>query len=866
VCAHLLLFIFMHAVLAPYADADARTDARRHFRHGMALIQSGDYAQGLPELIEAYDLLPHPAVLYNIGRAAAEAGEYEMAVKYFHLYVDTDPSDREEVELFVKALDQRLAQGRGEATLDLSTASAQPAAPGVTTGASAEEIQALEDSATQIATLAEATQSDALRQRAARLRALAEQLREAPAPEAGKVATANPAPVTPAPAAPVQSGVPADLAKKESEGNLYEEEVVSASRYAQSPLSAPNSTTTITAQDIRMSGVMPLADLVRRAAGVDVMQLTPSDTQVSVRGFNQRLNNKLIWLIDGRSAYLDFIGATFVNLLPVNTEDIERIEIIRGPASAVYGADAFTGVINIITKKPGSTKGGYLTAAGGNHDLIRSTGSMSDQFGAVGVRVSGGYEQVDRNVIDTPKSRVDLAQPVSDPTTNGRRQWVDFQSKVDLGKGWTSAAGAALTQASNGVFLSTGLQRQSIAHNTRFLQSHASISAPSGVSLRAFWNHIDSDIDQTASPLGQYSIPSRLNGDIIDEELTYSSAFHLLADHRVTIGASARQKLVKWNWLDRSRTQLHAAVFAQDTMTFTRWLDVHLSARVDRHPLLDLLFSPRGSVILKPTDRQSFRLTAATAFRSPTFIESYLNAESASGVPGLTVLARGNENLKPERITSFEVGYANQASDYVALEINAFYNIVKHQIQTNALSIERLESATPYNQDSQAFPIATQSSTNENLVWRSVGGETGLRVYPIDGLDLYANYAYTHVTASGPASAVPGREQDARSPAHKINGGIQYRAPFGFELAVDVHHVAKQRWADDAVDPTLGLVYEINDVPAYTLVNGRVGYQLVKDRLDLGFNALNLLDVNTRQHPFAQPSARLAMAYAKLRW
>jgi iron complex outermembrane receptor protein len=282
--------------------------------------------------------------------------------------------------------------------------------------------------------------------------------------------------------------------------------------------------------------------------------------------------------------------------------------------------------------------------------------------------------------------------------------------------------------------------------------------------------------------------------------------------------------------------------------------------------LLDLLFSPRGSVIMKPTDHQSFRLTGATAFRAPTFIESYLDTESGSGVPGVTVLAKGDQNLRPERIISAEVGYANQESDYISLEVNAFYNIVKHQIQTNALSVARLADANPYNQDSQAFPIATQSSINEELTWHNVGGAAGFRLFPVDGLDIYANYSYTRVTARGPGSAVPGREKDDRTPDHKVNAGIQYRAPFRLELALDAHYVAKQRWAEDAVDPSAGFVYGIHDLPAYTLVNGRVGYELVQDHLDVGVNVLNILDARMRQHPFAQPGSRLAMAYAKLRW
>ena len=135
--------------------------------------------------------------------------------------------------------------------------------------------------------------------------------------------------------------------------DIYQERVVSASRLAQSPLDAPNSTVVVTEQDIRLTGITNLGELLRRVAGVELMTLTPGDSQLSIRGLNQRLSNKVLVLIDGRSVFLDFLAATLWTVIPIALEDIERIEVIRGPASALYGADAFSGVINILLKKPG---------------------------------------------------------------------------------------------------------------------------------------------------------------------------------------------------------------------------------------------------------------------------------------------------------------------------------------------------------------------------------------------------------------------------------------------------------------------------------------------------------------------------------
>ncbi|HJK90443.1 MAG TPA: tetratricopeptide repeat protein, partial [Polyangiaceae bacterium LLY-WYZ-15_(1-7)] len=151
------------------AFADVRTEARRHFRRGMQLIADGSLDEGIEELELAYETLPHPNVLYNIGRAYAEAGRYQDALEYFERYLASDPPDREDVIGFIDAIEARLAATQPEPTETAPEPTEAQPEPIVETNVSDEEIVAIEESATQIEALAEATQSDALRERAARL-------------------------------------------------------------------------------------------------------------------------------------------------------------------------------------------------------------------------------------------------------------------------------------------------------------------------------------------------------------------------------------------------------------------------------------------------------------------------------------------------------------------------------------------------------------------------------------------------------------------------------------------------------------------------------------------------------------------------
>ncbi|MDQ3036642.1 MAG: tetratricopeptide repeat protein, partial [Myxococcota bacterium] len=173
IVAALALAIAMPSIVLPptMAHADVRTEARTMFRRGMAMVAEGNLDEGVAQLQEAYDMLPHPNVLYNIARAYAEAGRYEQAIEYFQRYLESDPADRDEVQSFLNALRQRIDVQQQRATAAAAPVAPTPAEPTAVDQAplaTAEEIQALEDSATQIAALAEATQIDALRQRADR--------------------------------------------------------------------------------------------------------------------------------------------------------------------------------------------------------------------------------------------------------------------------------------------------------------------------------------------------------------------------------------------------------------------------------------------------------------------------------------------------------------------------------------------------------------------------------------------------------------------------------------------------------------------------------------------------------------------------
>lgn len=139
-------------------------------------------------------------------------------------------------------------------------------------------------------------------------------------------------------------------------------EITSVSKKEESLWGAAAAAYVITAEDIRRSGVRSIPEALRMAPGVEVAQIDANKWAISIRGFNGRFANKLLVLIDGRSVYTPLFAGVFWDVQDTLLEDIDRIEVIRGPGGTLWGANAVNGVVNIITKRAAATQGGISKA------------------------------------------------------------------------------------------------------------------------------------------------------------------------------------------------------------------------------------------------------------------------------------------------------------------------------------------------------------------------------------------------------------------------------------------------------------------------------------------------------------------------
>jgi iron complex outermembrane receptor protein len=384
---------------------------------------------------------------------------------------------------------------------------------------------------------------------------------------------------------------------------------------------------------------------------------------------------------------------------------------------------------------------------------------------------------------------------------------------------------------------------------------------PRGFKVSTWYEHL------RAQPGASYITPGaidvigkNLRQELADVDVSWSGRFKLLVMQNLTVGGGYRYKQVAWKWIDELHHQHHFAAYLQDVIELAKPLTLQIGARVDRHPLLpSVQFSPRGSLVYRFLQQQSLRLSIGRAFRGPSFLESYLLRPNGAAQRGVTGLGLGSQKLDPESIVSYELGYQNQASDYFALEANVYFNTVKDLILLTDIQRYTLhddaggDPLAAYRPDLAAFPYSTIGFTNERATYRQMGAELGARVYPVSGLDMYANYSI-HDTAPFDKSKIdPVRAKEQQTSRHKINAGVQYRARFGLDVSADVSWTASQVWVEQVPDATRGVRFETFKVDAFAMVSARLGYRLFDDKVELGVVGTNLAWQHQRQHPFAQP-------------
>lgn len=630
---------------------------------------------------------------------------------------------------------------------------------------------------------------------------------------------------------------------------LKEETVSIASRYEQPISKAPSDVYVITDEDIRNSGATDIPTLLRQIPGMEVMQTNAVDFAVSVRGNNQLSANKLLVLVDGRSIYIDQSGTIFWKQLPVSLLEIKQIEVLKGPASAVYGFNAFDGVVSIITKSPEEMKGTTLQLAGGEVGTLLTNAVHAGTTGNWSYRISGGHEQTQRwSNRDTP-------------ALNGQR--IGGLAEYHLSGDGTIRAEAGLTRSNP----YNDIVNQTATGENHFSQTYALISyEQSGLLIRGWWNGLFSETNTRlfSELIPLLTLTDRLGRTDADHSLnTYDVEtryrFSPLETLKLNVGVNFRHIIHSSNILSDRVAENRFGLYAQGDWLVLPSLEASAGLRYDLDTFITPTLSPRGALVYHVNADHAFRLSSAIAYRPPTAIEvgiNQLNTVTLPGFPPIPSPIVGSTDVNPEQIASYELGYQGWWWEHrLRTRVTGFFNHISDLIAFRTVSNIPLNTVRPLN----------------GGVADIYGGEVGAEFLLTSWLSGFANYAYQEVGQTSNGFSRRG------FPHHKINAGLRAKwSPFTDEILYHRVGAASYPLADafTSLAPFFpaGTVLPHEQVPAYNLLNLRLGYLLwhqeAADHVreaEMALSVFNALNDTHREHPLGDLLGTRVMGWLTLR-
>ncbi len=451
-------------------------------------------------------------------------------------------------------------------------------------------------------------------------------------------------------------------------------DVTSVSRKKQRLIDSAAAIYVITNEDIRRSGVTSIPEALRMVPGMQVARLNGNTWSISTRGFNYIFANKLLVLVDGRTVYSPLFSGVNWDVQDTMLEDIARIEVIRGPGAALWGANAVNGVINIITKHSADTQGGLISAGTGNEEKFfgayRHGGELNDyghyrvyfkSFERDGLANADGSDAADDWKINRAGFRTDWK------TTNGS----DFSLQGDIYAGTTRPALMLFNEDDFSMDVATDMDRDQKGGNLigNFKEQY---SDGSDISLRAYYDRYEN-----------YDYRVTEKREIADIELQHHIA--PWSRHDVIWGLSYRLTKYKLSEMrhislpQNSRIDRLYSAFIQDDITLNPEWSIILSSRFEHNGFTGFEVQPNAKIIWKAGKNRTFWGSISRAVKTPSISETSVTSKGitfyqADTTPLVLLSITGNDQLKSEKLMALELGYREQFHNTFRLDITSFYN------------------------------------------------------------------------------------------------------------------------------------------------------------------------------------------------
>ena len=731
--------------------------------------------------------------------------------------------------------------------------------------------------------------------------------------------------------------------------------VESASKVDTRLIDAPATMSVVTEQTLATSPAQTYADLLRGVPGMNVIQTSARDMNLTTRQATSTLNNSQLVLVDGRSVYLDFFGLVLWDFVPSATSgDIKQIEVVRGPASVVWGANALTGVVNVITKSPRENEGfgvnlsgGFFNRDGGSREADGTGYQYSGGFSYANVinptwsyKLSAGYLKADP--YSRPVGQIPLAchpygvSPCRDasggalpggypvggatyPTEgsgigNWRNQGTS-QPKVDLRFDQEFTNGGRMTYqggyAGTDGIIHTGIGPFDI-QNGSYMAYGKALYTKNALRIGAFGNFVDAN-----APNLLFTNPDTLQQVVLSfktqtYDLEVGNTNVIGGKHILTYGGNYRRNNFDISLAPGAQDRNEFGAYVQEEF-FVSKFRLAAGARADKFGNLDKwVFSPRVSVMFKPTPDHSVRASYNRAFRSPSVINNYLDQNISNPQPTdlrplagllppqlrplvpsepffLTVNNFGNTDLSEEHIDAWELAYTGSFGK-TSIGLAVYQNDTDENINFSNLyppGTPGFPAPTYYSPTNPAKGIGAVSgqpitlspvfmgvlasipapygpillpykvSTYLNLgPIRNRGFEASIEHRVNNEWLLNGNYSYQKdpETLDAAAGQIPYPIQEIGVPAkNRFNLGVSYNGA-RFLGNMNINYSDKAFWNDVLSAPYHGFT------DSYTMLNATIGMKFADGKATVSLRGTNLLNQEILQHVYGDLIRRAVVA------
>ena len=587
----------------------------------------------------------------------------------------------------------------------------------------------------------------------------------------------------------------------------------------------------ITNEMIRRSGARAIPDILRMVPGVQVARIDSSKWAVSIRGFNGRFANKLLVQIDGRSVYTPLFGGVWWDIQDVVLEDVERIEVIRGPGATVWGANAVNGIINIITKKASDTQGTYVHAGAGTEELGFTTARYGGRIGNdAHYRVYGKWFERDEGFATGDNAKDDWRMGRGGFRTDWTPNCCDTLTlQGDYYKG---AAGERNLLPSLPPVFTQAMDDDEFTEGGNILfRWRRELAEDSDWSLQLYydrterlWSNLGMGEDRDTFDLDfQHRFPLGHRHSII-WGFGYRNTKDQIRNADVLFGA---QPIISFSPNERADDVL--SYFIQDEITLREdLLYFTVGSKFEHNDYTGFEFQPTARLLWTPSPRHCIWASISRAVRTPTRTEDDIRLLMAPVVvpPGIPVFPElfGNPNMVSEDVIAYEAGIRVQPTDQFFWDLAVFFN------QYDSLrSIGFAPLPGPGPGGSLILPGVFENDGRAQSYGFEIAGTYEITPH----WRLYGTYSFLVITGETGA--------DMNSPRNQIY------LQSSWDLCRDVQFDIMWRYVDSV--PGFGLAGTVGPgVPDYNVMDMRLAWH-ARPGLELAVVGRSLLDLQHLEAP-----------------